>query len=247
MTFLQIINEAKNKYQTTNQLVIFSILFKLSKKVQNKLDFTIHRNSKIDFNKNKFDKYLNDYFLKQKPLGQIVNSTQFCYLTIDIFKRIFEPRSETELITENIIKYLKQHPKLINGVDLCCGTGCIGITIKKYLPNINMSAVDINPQAIENTKHNAKLNKVKIMTYTGDFYQTLIDKKLKFDFIVCNPPYLDVTTMNKTMIKYENKISFTNSKDPLFFYHQLINNQKKILNRGGKIFFEDQNAELLII
>jgi release factor glutamine methyltransferase len=247
MTFLQAISKAKKTYPNDNQVIIFTILFKLSKKVKTKLDFTILRNTEIDFDFKKFTKLLIDYFDKQKPLGQIVGYTEFCRLRMDIFKNIFEPRAETEIITENIINYLNNHPNLKNGADLCCGTGCIGIAIKKYCLHTNMISIDINHKAILNTKHNAKLNNVKLKTFVGDFYQTLIDKKMKFDFIVCNPPYVDEHKLNQVMTKYETKISFTNSNDPLFFYKTLIKNIKKILNPKGKIFFEDQNAELLII
>jgi release factor glutamine methyltransferase len=246
MTFLQLLNDAKKKYDTNNQLVIFTVLFNLSKKVKNKMDFTNFRNTKIDFDVRRFYKSLDDYFKKQKPLGQIVGYTEFCGLKIEIFKNIFEPRSETELITESVIKYLNQHPHLKLGADLCCGTGCMGIAIKKHCPQTNITSIDINPEAILNTKHNAKLNRVEIKTIVGDFYQTLIDKKLKLDFIVCNPPYVSKEKLNPIMTKYETKISFINSDDPLYFYNKLIANKNKILNPKGKIFFEDSEAKLLI-
>ncbi|MDR2369093.1 MAG: methyltransferase [Mycoplasmataceae bacterium] len=247
MTFLQAVSKAKAKYHTNNHVVIFCILFKLSKKVKNKLAFVNLRNETIDFPFGLFDRSLKDYFQEQKPLGQIVNYTYFCHLKIRIFKNIFEPRAETELITESIIKYLNQHPNLRQGADLCCGTGCMGIAIKKYCPHVSMTSVDINPKAIDNTKFNAKLNNLKVTTINGDFYQSLITKKKKFDFIVCNPPYVSEEKLNPIMVKYENKISFTNSNDPLFFYKKLVNNKKQILKPNGKIFFENPNAQLLII
>jgi release factor glutamine methyltransferase len=134
MTFLNIVNELKQKYHPTSDVVIFETIFKLSKKVKNKVDFATNRNQNIDFRISKISKYLDDYFLKKKPLGQILKTTKFCGLNITIFKNIFEPRSETELITEDIIKYLYKNKQLINGVDLCCGTGCMGLTIKKLCP-----------------------------------------------------------------------------------------------------------------
>ncbi|MDR0674877.1 MAG: methyltransferase [Mycoplasmataceae bacterium] len=247
MTYLQAINKVKQKYHGDNDVVIFTILYKVSRKIKNKLDFVNLRNQRIDFKFSRFTNLLIDYFEKQKPLGQIVGSTKFCHLTIDIFKNIFEPRTETEIITDTIIQYLHLHPEFKKGADLCCGTGCMGVSIKKYCPHIHMTCIDINPNAIDNTQHNALLNNVKVKTIVGDFYQELIHKKLKFDFIVCNPPYIDPKKINWVMTKYETKISFTNSNDPLFFYKKLIHNKNKILNKHGKIFFENQNAELLII
>jgi methylase of polypeptide subunit release factors len=132
MTFLKLVNDIKQKYATNNNVVIFEILFKTSKLIKSKIDFLTYRNKQIDFKSERIYKYLDAYFYKNKPLGQIVRHTKFCGIKIDIYKNIFEPRSETELITEKIIEYLKHNHKLINGVDLCCGTGCIGLAIKKH-------------------------------------------------------------------------------------------------------------------
>jgi release factor glutamine methyltransferase len=110
-----------------------------------------------------------------------------------------------------------------------------------------MTLIDIQKKAILNTKHNAKLNNLNVNTYVGDFYKTLISHNLKFDFIVCNPPYVDINTLDKTMTKYENRISFTNSDDPKYFYNKLIDNKNKILNKNGKLFFETSDYQLLVI
>jgi release factor glutamine methyltransferase len=134
MTFIELINYAHNKYKTKNNLVIFELIYWLSKKVKSKEDFVRYRNTCIDFAKTIFNKLLNDYFIKQKPLSQITNTTKFYGLTIKVNHQIFEPRSETEDLVELTIKTLKNNKRLISGADLCCGTGCIGIAIKKHCP-----------------------------------------------------------------------------------------------------------------
>jgi release factor glutamine methyltransferase len=142
---------------------------------------------------------------------------------------------------------LKKRKDLVGGVDLCCGTGCIGITIKKHCPWVDMTLVDINKKAISNTTHNAKLNKVNVKTITGGFYQSLIKRKLKFDFIVCNPPYVDIKALDKSMTKYETKISFVNSPHSLDFYKTIIKNMSKLVNKHGFVAFEigyDQKPQL---
>jgi release factor glutamine methyltransferase len=110
-----------------------------------------------------------------------------------------------------------------------------------------MTLVDINKKAIANTKHNATLNKVKVKTITGDFYKSLIKRKLKFDFIVCNPPYVDERALDKSMTKYETKISFVNSKNSLDFYKTVISHMSKLVNKNGFVAFEighDQKPQL---
>jgi release factor glutamine methyltransferase len=101
-----------------------------------------------------------------------------------------------------------------------------------------MTLVDINKKAITNTTHNAKLNKVKVKTITGDFYQSLIKRKLKFDFIVCNPPYVDIKVLDQSMTKYETKISFVNSPHSLDFYKTIISHMSKLVNPGGFVALE---------
>jgi release factor glutamine methyltransferase len=71
------------------------------------------------------------------------------------------------------------------------------------------------------------LNNLKIKTINGDFYKSIL--KHKVDFIVCNPPYVSVKTLDKKMTKYETRISFNNG-NPLFFYSKIISNYKKIFN-----------------
>jgi release factor glutamine methyltransferase len=99
MTYLQFVEYAKKKYETKNLLVVFEIIFNLSKKVKNKIDFTDERNKKIDFDKKEALKCLEHYFVKQKPLGHIVKHINFLGAKICVHQNIFEPRAETEELT----------------------------------------------------------------------------------------------------------------------------------------------------
>jgi release factor glutamine methyltransferase len=89
--------------------------------------------------------------------------------------------------------------------------------------------VDINKNAVANTKANAKLNKLKVQVICGDFYKTLIKTKVKPDVIVCNPPYVDIKDVDKKMFNYETKISFNNGS-PLYFYEKIIDNYTQLIN-----------------
>ncbi|GHU32991.1 release factor glutamine methyltransferase [Bacilli bacterium] len=238
MTFLEIINEAKMKYHPQDEVVLFEILYTLSKKVKTKLQYTDHRNTKIDFVKLKYFKKLNEYFLEEKPLGQIARSTTFCGVKIDIYDHIFEPRHETEYLTEIAVKLLKKG-KYKNGIDLCCGTGCIGIAIKKAIPIIKMTSVDINATAVINTIHNAKINNVKLNAVCADALSLMIDK---YDFIVCNPPYVNAKDV-KSLTKYETAISFNNSNDELYFYKKILKDVFRLKKRMLILFEVGHNQK----
>jgi release factor glutamine methyltransferase len=224
-----VLKEAKAKHGDHGDVVIFDILFSLSLRIKNKEQFVQSRNLPIDFNKKTFDRLLQDYFTKNRPLVDITKKARFYKLNFDVFSGILVPRSETELLCEKVIHILQKYPNLTNGVDLCCGSGNIAIAISKNCPNINFTTVDIQPLAIKNTLHNAKKHDVKLKTITGDFYRTLIKRKLKFDFIVCNPPYVSLLEVDKSLFNFEHQINFSNSDDPLFFYKTIIDNYQKLI------------------
>jgi release factor glutamine methyltransferase len=144
------------------------------------------------------------------------------------------PRNETELLVKHSIKLIKKY-KIKQIYDLCCGSGNIGLAIKKHASGTNVTCVDMNHSAIENTRHNASKNDVKIKTIIGDFYNSI---KSKISCIVCNPPYVNNKKLDKRMLKYEDKISFTNSMDELYFYKKIINNYGKIMKNNFLIIFE---------
>jgi HemK-like putative methylase len=224
LTFLKIINDAKVKYTPNADVVIFDILFSLSVRVKNKQQFIQYRHLPIDFKSRQFYQLLDDYFIKNRPLGHITKKARFYKMNFDIFSGILVPRPETELLCEKVIKILHTRSQLVNGVDLCCGSGNIAIAIKQHCPWVNLTAIDIQTLAIKNTIHNAQKHQLILKTVVGDFYQALIKHKYKFDFIVCNPPYVSLLEVDKTLFNFEHKINFSNSDNPLYFYQTLLMN-----------------------
>ncbi|GMO13460.1 MAG: peptide chain release factor N(5)-glutamine methyltransferase [Mycoplasmoidaceae bacterium] len=234
MTYIELINECKQKYCDTTNYIYYELLFFVSKIVKNKTDFAFNGKKNIDFNANKYFKYLNRYYKDNEPLGSIIGFIKFCGLNLKIDKDILVPRDETEELVKLAIPIIKKH-KITSLYDLCCGTGNIGLAIKNSIPSISITCIDINKKAILNTKRNAKLNNIKINVICGDFYKSI---KTKADCIICNPPYVDKNDLNKEMIKYESKISFSNSESSLSFYEKLISNVDLILNKKFLLIFE---------
>lgn len=235
MTFFEAFNEIKKKY-SDNDLIIYEIIFYLSKKVKDKLSYINNRNGKIDFDFNELRKKCTEYFINKKPLGHITKNTCFLGMGIDVFDDILVPRNETEFVCE--IAKQKIFEKFINSkisiVDLCSGTGNIGLYIKKTFKNSSVTCIDINSVSIENVKHNAKKNNLVVQTICGDYLKTIIDNKLKFDVIIMNPPYVAKNELDYVMTKYESNISFINSNNPNEFYFNIISNYKKIINKQEK-------------
>ena len=169
-----------------------------------------------------------------EPVQYIVGDVDFYGNTIKVDKRVLIPRFETEGLCELALKYLTNNN--LNVIDLGTGSGCIPITLKKKLPNINMDAVDISSDALELAKENAKLNNVDISFYQRDMLYPL-DKK--YDCIISNPPYLPHGGEVMDIVKNnEPHLALFADDNGYCFYEGILKNYKKHLNDKYVILFE---------
>ena len=183
------------------------------------------------------------YYAKvDKAIKEIENGMPYAYASkfapfygnfFYVDKDVLIPRQETELLTEQVVK---QNPKKV--LDLCCGSGCIGITVAK---NTNAKVVfgDLSKQALTIAKYNSKRLGVKNAKYIRtDMFNKV---KGKFDLIVCNPPYIPtqtIPTLDDSVKNYEPHLALDGGKDGLDFYRILAKQAKNHLTEGGKLFLE---------
>ena len=125
-------------------------------------------------------------------------------------------------------------------LDIGTGSGCIAISLAKYLPNATVTALDISKHALNVAKENAKLNNVEVNFINADIFKYELDKK--YDVIVSNPPYVlesEKTIMKKNVLNFEPKLAlFVGDNKPLKYYLEIINFSKYGLKSKGMIFFE---------
>ena len=148
------------------------------------------------------------------------------------------PRPETEIITEYVINNFKD--KKLDILEIGVGSGCISISIAKYLSNVNILGVDINEKAIEVANKNIKYNNVenKVNFIKSDLYENV---KGKFDIIISNPPYIKsdvIKTLEDDVKKYEPILALDGGNDGLYFYKKIINDADKFLKDNSYIIFE---------
>lgn len=169
-----------------------------------------------------------------EPVQYIVGDVDFYGNIIKVDKRVLIPRFETEGLVEIALSYLTNTN--IDVVDLGTGSGCIAITLKKKLPNINMDAVDISIDALSLAKENAKLNNVDITFYNGDMLNPL---NKKYDCIISNPPYIayDEEIMGIVKNNEPNNALYADNNG-LYFYEEILKNAKNYLKEKYYIFFE---------
>ena len=169
-----------------------------------------------------------------EPVQYIVGDVDFYGNIIKVDKRELIPRFETEGLVEIALSYLTNTN--IDVVDLGTGSGCIAITLKKKLPNINMDAVDISNDALTLAKENAKLNNVEINFYERNMLNP-VDKK--YDCIISNPPYLPYDGEVMDIVKNnEPHLALFADNNGYYFYEGILKNYKNYLNEKYVILFE---------
>ena len=171
---------------------------------------------------------------------------KFLNSKIDLSKRVFEPRVETEYWVKKAIgeivktKLLTTNYKL-QILDIFAGSGCIGISILKNVKNSKVDFADISKEAIEQIKINLKLNKIEKGRYR--IYRSNLFEKIKgkYDFIFANPPYvaLDrIWQVQKEVLKKEPWQALFAGKDGMEIIGEFLPQAKKHLKKNGKIFME---------
>jgi release factor glutamine methyltransferase len=199
-----------------------------------------------------------------KPVQYILGYTEFYGLTFKVTPSVLIPRPETEELIEWILSE-NQNSKLKSQkiLDIGTGSGCIPVTLKKHLPNADVSGLDISPEAIKIAQLNAKLNNVVVKFIEGDILNpnTALLNQVKsgglekYDIIVSNPPYVteqEKAEMHNNVLSFEPHLAlFVEDDDPLVFYNAIADFALKQLQKGGLLFFEinenlgEQTVELL--
>lgn len=217
MTFNQLFSYFQKQHGQDHDVIFFSLLFTVSNQVKTKEQFVERRDNEIDFKIKKFNKLCNLYFIKQCPLTHIIGKTTFTGLEFQVSKKVLSPRDVTEQMT---LDFIATHKNIKSGqlLDLCCGCGCIGISIKKHLPQFIVTCVDKYWGPIFDTHANAKKHKTAMTIDCKDAIDYL-NTKSSIEYLISNPPYINPNNFsNKAMFKWENKKALIAPENGLYFY-----------------------------
>ncbi len=173
-----------------------------------------------------------------EPLSLILGEVEFYGCKIELMNGVLIPRLESEFLVEHVLNKIGNvSGKLL--LDLCCGTGCIGLAIKKHLNRLDVILSDISEFCTSLAEKNAKINNLDVTILTGDFLQPLKNKKI--DYLVCNPPYIsekEYITLENSVKNYEPKLALVGGNDGLLFYRLLEKQVPLYLKQGGLLFLE---------
>ena len=173
------------------------------------------------------------------PLAYIINEKEFMSLDFYVNENVLIPRPDTEILVEYVLDSVFKKDKIL---DLCCGSGCIGISLAHYLKNTSVHFADISDKALEVTQINAKNlldKKINIKFLKLDILNQIPDEK--YDLIVSNPPYIEtkvLKTLEKNVIDYEPELALAGGDDGLVFYRRISDIAKQMLTDDGHLVFE---------
>lgn len=190
--------------------------------------------------------------LKGEPLQYIIGECEFMSLKFYTERGVLIPRSDTETLVEKILDFTDEN-KEYKVLDICTGTGCIGISIANYRKKAEVKLLDISDIAINLAKRNIILNNVndRVFAEKEDILKDY--PKEKYDIIVSNPPYIEsdvIDTLQVEVKDYEPHLALDGGKDGLIFYRRIADIAPKMLNVGGILAFEigyNQGSKVLEI
>ncbi len=177
---------------------------------------------------------------KGEPLEYITNEVSFYHCTLSVTLDVLIPRPETEILVDSACKQLQKEP--LEGKvawDLCTGSGCIGIAVKKACPQLTMTLSDLSSKALAVAGDNAQRNSVEVELLHGDLLAPFAGRTA--DFIFCNPPYIssqEFLTLDPSVKDFEPSTALVGGEDGLAFYRRLNEELTPHLNPGAKVYFE---------
>ena len=229
-------NQSLFEIYSSEELKIF--YYNIMQQLTNKSKVELMTNNyELSHDKEKlFFEYINR-LSNNEPIQYILGNTIFNNLEFDLDSSVLIPRPETEELVDLIINYECKKEKIL---DIGSGSGCIAVTLAKYIEKSNVTALEICSNAVKIINKNAEKHNVKINIICDDFltFQT----NSTFDLIVSNPPYITYSQkdkISKNVLNYEpHKALFVDDGDPLIFYKSILDFSESNLNVDGNIFFE---------
>lgn len=204
-----------------------------------KIDLIVNNDKEVDnLIKEKYMKYINE-IINGRPIQYIINNQEFMKLNFYVDENVLIPQPDTEILVQKAIEIIKnKKDNKLDILDLCTGSGAIGISLKKYVDDITVYVSDISEKALEIAKKNAIKNEVEVQYILSDMFSKM--DNLKFDFIVSNPPYIktDVIKLLSKEVQKEPIIALDGGRDGLDFYRTIRNEAYKYLKDSGIILLE---------
>ena len=181
---------------------------------------------------------------KNEPIQYILGKETFCGLTFEVDENVLIPRPETRELVEWIVADYESVPAC-RILDVGTGSGCISISLAKFIPGASVESWDISEGALEVARRNCMLNEVEVLLRQQDVLSAQPEPAC-FDVIVSNPPYItesEKADMEANVLDWEPATAlFVPDTDPLLFYRKIAELGAVMLKEGGSLYFEINRA-----
>ena len=189
---------------------------------------------------------LNGYvnrMLAHEPLPYILGQWDFYGISLEVTPDVLIPRDDTMAVTDLALEVLRTGHSSPRVLDLCCGSGCIGLAIAHQLPDAHVTLADISRPALAVAKRNIKrLKLMNRVTAIGlDAKKPAPSFVGTLDALVCNPPYVtaeEMTQLEPSVRDYEPALALDGGADGLDFYRAVAENFTRLIASGGYLCFE---------
>ncbi|WP_128543182.1 peptide chain release factor N(5)-glutamine methyltransferase [Larkinella soli] len=178
---------------------------------------------------------------RHEPVQHLIGTTEFCGLEFQVSPAVLIPRPETEELIRLIVRDYAETTPSLNLLDIGTGSGCIAVTLARFLPQASVVAWDVAEDALEVARQNATTLLAEVVFEKRDILN-VGEETRRFDCIVSNPPYVtwsEAEQMEPNVLRYEPHLAlFVEDRDPLLFYKAVADFGRTYLNPGGACFVE---------
>jgi len=181
--------------------------------------------------------------LAGEPVAYIIGEWEFFGLPLDISQDVLIPRDDTEVLAERGIMRARAAGEGCRVLDLCAGSGCVGLAVAANVPECRVVLGELSEGAIRTCKQNVRRNQLnaRVTCLSVDAMEPPSSSLWDFDVIVCNPPYIptgDIPGLDVSVKDYEPHMALDGGEDGLDFYRFIAAKWKTALRLGGTLIFE---------
>ena len=180
--------------------------------------------------------------LEGEPVAYLIGEWEFYGLPLDISESVLIPRTDTEVLAAQAIEGVREldRPRVL---DLCAGSGCVGLAIASQVPGCRVVLGEISEAALRICRQNIRRSGLteRVVTCQVDATAKPLANLGEFDAIVCNPPYIpsgDIARLDASVRDYEPRLALDGGADGLDFYRAICDKWRQALSTGGRLYFE---------
>ena len=181
--------------------------------------------------------------LEGEPVAYLIGEWEFYGLPLDITPDVLIPRLDTEVLAERAILLARAAGEGARVLDLCAGSGCVGLAVAANVPGCRVVLADVSEAALRLCKQNVRRNELnaRVTCVQADALEPPDAALWDFDVIACNPPYIptgDIAGLDVSVRDYEPRSTLDGGADGLDFYRAIAARWGAALRLGGALLFE---------